>query len=208
MFFDKPWERINKKIKKLLLTDYSGRVRKLEDSYASGYKKTSLAILTSSCLLAGGLLLDAGIRFPKLINKNVDIIELSDFVCLLVIIDFAVRFKNNSDICIKTKSVPEEIFLKFPGSILGIDFGSDRGKRFTGWKKVFSGMGESGIDPRDMWIEQELQFYEKILPKNFNLRSYYANDKIQLFLLSKASQETRIQTMKLFDEFCEKYPLV
>lgn len=213
MFFKKPHEKLNKKIENLMWT-YSNQIQ--GESFSDVRKKTLNGVVFGAGLYTNGLIFCLSVEHLsgkkshiknwenpiKYLKNNINPVEVFDFACC-VVIDTLSRYisKNRDSYAAKVGTIDEGILL-IPPKVLGTHLGSDRTIRINSLISKFQEIVKIDKDPRDLWIDQDFQFYENILD-NFDIRNYYTRYPLDSLFFHKSSLDLRVSIFKNFNQFLE-----
>lgn len=156
---------------------------KNDTSLPQGLKTTFLKFLTSVAVVGDLLVTNittSPFDFRRYVKKDVDVLNAFVGLCCMQLERLSRRDPN--------------ITLLIPplASLLEIDE-----KYFRNPLEEFKKLD---IDPRDLWLEQDMHFYEFILDPEFDVRRYFTEDRGNTLALSLLSQQIVISGAEAFEE--------
>jgi len=188
-----------KKLIKKIDEEYWWRFNKVrrEKSFNDKQKKILLVVLTSAKVLAWSLVrcfTHPEYDLSEHIDEKSDPPELFLCTCYLTLSDLKSRLKNKPDL-FRGLELDSDWITATISDVLEIDR-SYLKKLFEAERK----MRKENIDPRDLWLEQEMCFYEKILKRGFDFRKHIKDDFAFSLILPMLSTNARLGAINVFDE--------
>jgi len=193
MFLDTPERKIAKKLEETL-GEFSTKTKR--SSFSEEEKHLITSILYSGYGILRGLL--DGVQMKEMdlenyLDGNANIQEAFLIACFIKLSILKERMKNKEEL---RERIDFDSLIASVSDILN----QSPNLAITYLQDFQESLKNADEDPRDLWLEQDLQLLQIILKRDFDIRAHFQGNLARTLMLSTLSQMIRVEITKGFDE--------